>query len=76
MADIVKEIVPVAYEAFEDYVLNSRNFTSAELNALGKLLKGELKTDNLEESLLAGEHNMSKREIREFNEKVQKLVNP
>lgn len=74
MADIVKEIVPVAYEAFEDYVLNSRNFTAAELSALGHLLKGDLSTENLEDTLEDEKFNMSKREIREFNEKIQKLI--
>jgi len=74
MAEIVKETVPVAWEAFEDYTLNSQIFTASELKVLGKLLKGEIEVDNLSEILQVDNHNMSKREISELTKKVEHII--
>jgi len=41
MARIVKAVVPVAWEAFEDYVINARKFSGLEMEALERLLAGE-----------------------------------
>lgn len=41
IAKIIKEIVPIAYEAFEDYTLNCANFSRIELTALKAMIKGE-----------------------------------
>ncbi|MFN3196082.1 MAG: FAD-dependent thymidylate synthase [Chlorobiota bacterium] len=68
MADIVKQIVPHAWEAFEDYRLNAANFSKPELNALKELLNGTKIEDlNLEELKL------SKREFRELQSKLSSL---
>lgn len=68
MAEIVKQIVPHAWEAFEDYRLNAANFSKPELNALKELLNGTKIEDlNLEELKL------SKREFRELQAKLSSL---
>ncbi len=71
MAKIVKEIVPLAYEAFEDYILNRFVFSALEANVLKKMLatnviysKEELKSMGL-----------SGGEIHEFIEKMNKINN-
>ena len=68
MAGIVKQIVPHAWEAFEDYRLNAANFSKPELNALRELLNGKKLEDlNLDELKL------SKREYRELESKLSSL---
>jgi thymidylate synthase (FAD) len=68
MADIVKHIVPHAWEAFEDYRLNAANFSKPELRALKELLNGTKIEDlNLEEL------KISKREFRELQSKLSSL---
>ncbi|GAB5464956.1 MAG: FAD-dependent thymidylate synthase [Candidatus Kapaibacteriales bacterium] len=75
IAEIIKEITPVAWEAFEDYTLNSMSLTAAEKKALGKLLSGSLNRDSLEQYLGEKESNMSKREARECIAKIDGLLN-
>lgn len=41
MAEIVRAVAPIAYEAFEDYQLRSDKFSSLELEVLGRLLGGQ-----------------------------------
>jgi len=68
MAEIVKQIVPHAWEAFEDYRLNAANFSKPELNALKELLNGTKVEDlNLEELKL------SKREFGELKTKLNTM---
>lgn len=67
MAEIVRTIVPIAYEAFEDYILNSEKFSRNELHALGSLLQERTTTvEALEQYGLKG------REAREFLAKLEK----
>jgi thymidylate synthase (FAD) len=40
MAEITKKIVPVAYQAFEDYVLNGTHFSNREQKAIAQISKG------------------------------------
>ncbi|MFA7325854.1 MAG: FAD-dependent thymidylate synthase [Candidatus Kapaibacterium sp.] len=68
LAGIVKEIVPHAWQAFEDYSLNSANFSKPELNAMKKLLEGQ-KVEDLD----LDEIGLSKREFREFQLKLDKI---
>lgn len=68
MAEIVKEIVPHAWKAFEDYSLNSANFSKPELNAVKKLLQGQ-KVEDLD----LDEIGLSKREFGEFQLKLDKI---
>lgn len=64
MASIVREVVPIAWEAFEDYVLNARTFTSLDL----EILKNQ--NSGIELDTIAEEIGMSKREYEEFKEKL------
>jgi len=68
MAEIVKQIVPFAWEAFEDYMLHSERFTRLELGVLSNLIKSV----QLDEASLA-EHGLKGREAREFLEKLKKI---
>jgi thymidylate synthase (FAD) len=69
IAEIVKAAVPVAYEAFEDYILNSEKFSRNELRAIMSMLTN-VPTDpaELEPFGLKG------REAREFLEKLSRLA--
>ena len=65
MAGIVKEKVPLAWKAFEDYALESVRFTKLELEVLRKALKGE--------PIKLSEHIKNKRERGECLEKIKSL---
>lgn len=68
MADIVKEIVPVAYEAFEDYMLKSQRFSRLELKAIAAYMaERPTEVEDLERFGLKG------REAREFLDKLSKI---
>ncbi len=64
MADIIKKIVPISYEAFEDYVLNAVTFSAIEMEALRRVLHGHNAKDAAEEVGLKG------RELKEFLGKI------
>ncbi len=66
MAEIVKEVTPLAYTAFEDYVLNAVKFTKGEL----KLMQDVLSDVSIDEQT-AKECGVSKREIRELEDKLK-----
>ena len=68
MAEIVKQIVPHAWEAFEDYSLNSANFSSPELIAIKQMFNGT-KVEDLD----LKEIGLSKREYAEFQKKLDLL---
>lgn len=65
MAEIVKAAVPLAYEAFEDYILHARRFSRLELEALRSMLTTLPTAEELESRGLSG------REAREFLDKMQ-----
>ena len=65
IAQMVKKICPLAYEAFEDYTLNSAMFSAPELNAIKRLIKD---IPSVEELVSLG---LSKREAGEFIEKLK-----
>jgi thymidylate synthase (FAD) len=68
MADMVKAVCPVAYEAFEDYILNAVSFSGPELKVLGSALGDHPPdTDNM---IKLG---LSKREAAELLEKLKRL---
>jgi thymidylate synthase (FAD) len=68
MADMVKTVCPVAFEAFVDYTLESLYFSGPEL----KLLKDRLAGFSADmDSLL--ERGLSKRESREFLDKLARI---
>lgn len=66
MAEIVKTVVPVAYEAFEDYVLKSITFSKEELKIICKFLPDTISEEKLEN------YDLSKYEKLEFLEKLKK----
>ena len=68
MADLVRPYVPLAYEAFEDYILKSERFSRLELRALDALLASrEVTAEDLEAVGLKG------REATEFLSKLEAI---
>ncbi len=65
MAEIVKEVTPIAFGAFEDYALNAVKFTKGEL----KLLQDALTNANIDDAT-AKSCGVSKRELRELEDKL------
>lgn len=51
MIEMVKAVCPLAYEAFEDYVLNAVRFSSNEQDLLALVVQGKLCVDDVEERL-------------------------
>ncbi|MCH9031432.1 MAG: FAD-dependent thymidylate synthase [candidate division Zixibacteria bacterium] len=68
IAEIVREIVPNAYEAFEDYQLDSVTFSRVEL----KYLADKLADVEIDESR-AKECGISKREMAELSDKIERI---
>lgn len=69
MAQIVKAAVPVAYEAFEDYILHARRFSRRERTALKAMLPSlTIDPATLEAAGLKG------REAQEFLAKLEELA--
>lgn len=67
IAQIVKAVVPLAYEAFEDYVLNSVTFSKQELLLLKKYFPNNIDDKELDEL------GFSKYERAEFLDKLEKI---
>lgn len=72
MAQIVREIVPLAYEAFEDYALNAVRLTNPEMKAMKRLLVNA-DTAILSDAILS-ELGLSKREMEEFRKKLDLMT--
>ncbi|QLH53284.1 MAG: Thymidylate synthase ThyX [Candidatus Kapaibacterium sp.] len=70
IAQIVKETCPIAYQAFEDYRLNSVTFSAVELKILKNMIQYKLPT--FEEMLEMG---LTKREVEEFFTKISFINN-
>jgi thymidylate synthase (FAD) len=68
IADSVKTVCPMAYEAFEDYILNAVTFSALELKVLNESLSDLSLTK--EELVKRG---LSKREADELLEKLEKI---
>jgi thymidylate synthase (FAD) len=68
MASIVKEVVPIAWEAFEDYILHSSHLSRLENEIISEVLK--VSSANLEE--IAKEKGLKGRELNEFLSKFSK----
>jgi thymidylate synthase (FAD) len=63
--ELIKPIVPMACDAFEDYILNAKTFSKQEMDILKKFL-----SSNLIESLDSLCKDMGKTEKKEFLEKI------
>ncbi len=70
IAELIKPIVPIAYEAFEDYVINSITFSNNEL----KILKSILKTNEINEEI-AKNFGIKGLEFKEFLKKLNEINN-
>ena len=71
IAKIIQQVVPVSYQAFEDYVLHSVTLSRKEARYIGYLLNNNgTGTDPKYESLELGE-----RELKELREKLHHLSN-
>jgi thymidylate synthase (FAD) len=66
IAEIVKIVVPIAYESFEDYVLNSASFSKIELNVIRNMIE-----KNIPDVEFLVQQGLSKREALEFINKLQ-----
>ncbi len=69
IAEILKEIVPLTWEAFSDYVLNAVTFSSHELD----ILKGNFDIPPIV-GKLKDMKELSKGEKEEFMEKLRKII--
>lgn len=68
IAEITKKVAPVAWEAFEDYILEAETFSRLELGVLSeKLDSSGITTEFLETKGIKG------REAEEFLEKLKKM---
>jgi len=67
MAEILKIAVPLTWEAFEDYSLHAKTFSRIEIEMIKEAL-AKSAPQNWEE--MAQAKGLSKREIREFIEKI------
>lgn len=72
MAGIIKMVVPVAYEAFEDYVLKAETFSRLELEAIKGIISGE-EPKSVAERLF--EDNLERREFLEKFKRIKPLEN-
>jgi len=68
MAELVKPHVPLAWQAFEDYVVHAKRFSRLEMGVISDLLKGEAVSEESLESRIP-----NKRERREFKEKLAQM---
>jgi len=69
IAHIIKQIVPLAYSAFEDYILSSIRFSNNELQAIKMMLNNNLPDDNLLKEI-----GLGTREISEFKDKIKIII--
>lgn len=69
MAELVKPFVPIAWEAFEDYILNAVTFSGKELGLLNSMIINKI--PSIEDMSSAG---IKGREAAEFLEKIKKIV--
>lgn len=67
IADIVKIVTPYAWEAFEDYELNSVYLSKQELIALKKIIDFKIPVND------DFANNLSKRELAELKDKLNKI---
>ncbi|HUV29756.1 MAG TPA: FAD-dependent thymidylate synthase [Acidobacteriota bacterium] len=71
MAEVVRTVCPIAYEAFEDYTVNAATFSAPELVILVKYLESaEMGLDSLVRE------GLSKREAQELLAKLERIRRP
>lgn len=70
IAELIKPIVPLTYQAFQDYVVNSLSFSDKELSVLKLMLSDELPDEKILEK-----NGLKGLELKEFKMKLEKLRN-
>lgn len=71
MAELIKKHIPLAYEAFEDYILNAENFSRQEMSVIMNLI-GSITEDDIQ--LMCENEKLSAREIKELKLKLLKRL--
>jgi len=77
IAELIKPIVPVTYQAFEDYILNSVTLSKTELDCLRNQIFSRVKPDEtglIDIMLSVRESVPNKREQDEFLDKLKKML--
>jgi len=75
--NLIKPVVPIACEAFEDYILNSMTLSNTDIQALNSYLCGMIDNSEKEQQyvdLVANRYFPNKRERAEFINKIKKLT--
>jgi thymidylate synthase (FAD) len=67
MGEMVKKVTPLAWEAFEDYILNSITLSKTELSALKEFFPSEMPEQKLEQL------DLSSYEVSELSAKLKKI---
>lgn len=70
IASIVKELFPITFEAWEDYVFYAETFSKQEIKLLISIL-GDYDLDSCNKTLNL---DLSNRELSEFDDKIKKLT--
>ena len=73
MAEIIKKIVPMAFEAFEDYVLNGLDFSNSDRDIFGKNLPKRVVADLLDDVHYRITASLHKNKPRENTVDLHKL---
>jgi len=71
IAIIVKDLFPISWEAFEDYMLNSVNFSANELECLSKILNNECSCKKKDKQDPLEGAKLTAREKKEFQHKIK-----
>lgn len=74
IAQLIQPIVPVAYEAFEDYILHAHTFSRMEMNVLRKIITDHDVDHSVREGYLSSamrEMGMTSREVEEFKKALE-----
>lgn len=71
--EIAKQYFPTAFDAFQDYWIDSVTFSGRELSILKQLLRSELQEADIDALLPAPEPQFTKREMGELKEKLHQL---
>ena len=69
MGELIKPIVPMTYEAFEDYMINSENFSRQEINIIKSLINQKMPDDEY-----LAQFEIKGLEATEFKAKLKKLI--
>lgn len=68
IAELIKPIVPLTYEAFEDYIVNSLSFSKQELSVLNLMMD-----KNIPEEKILNDKGVKGLELKEFMKKIETL---